>query len=481
MRSTLVAFFLIWLELICLYSAEGFSANGVSESEGMNREAKPNIIVIFCDDLGWGDLGCFGNPTIRTPNLDRMASEGQKWTQFYVAAPVCTPSRAALMTGRYPIRNGMTSAKRAVLFPDSGGGLPPDEITLAEMLKETGYATGIVGKWHLGHLPQYLPTSQGFDSYFGIPYSNDMDKIGGPGYSAEVRKDTSYYPEIEHYNVPLMRNTQIIERPADQNTLTKRYTEESIRFIEDHAAHPFFLYLPHSMPHIPLFASKNFRGRSSRGLYGDVVEELDASVGAILDTLRELKLDTKTLVVFSSDNGPWLSYETHGGSAGPLRAGKGTTFEGGMRVPTIFWWPGKIQPGTKQDLGSTLDFMATFTAIAGGELPENRKLDSFDLSGVLFGDQESPRKTMFYWTNAQLHAIRSGPWKLHVRMREAVNYGKESELGKPELYHLEQDISEKYNVADKYPEAVESLLKSMDEHLLDIDPHEDMLAIPIPK
>ncbi len=481
MRSTLVAFFLIWLELICLYSAEGFSANGVSESEGMNREAKPNIIVIFCDDLGWGDLGCFGNPTIRTPNLDRMASEGQKWTQFYVAAPVCTPSRAALMTGRYPIRNGMTSAKRAVLFPDSGGGLPPDEITLAEMLKETGYATGIVGKWHLGHLPQYLPTSQGFDSYFGIPYSNDMDKIGGPGYSAEVRKDTSYYPEIEHYNVPLMRNTQIIERPADQNTLTKRYTEESIRFIEDHAAHPFFLYLPHSMPHIPLFASKNFRGRSSRGLYGDVVEELDASVGAILDTLRELKLDTKTLVVFSSDNGPWLSYETHGGSAGPLRAGKGTTFEGGMRVPTIFWWPGKIQPGTKQDLGSTLDFMATFTAIAGGELPENRKLDSYDLSGVLFGDQESPRKTMFYWTNAQLHAIRSGPWKLHVRMREAVNYGKESELGKPELYHLEQDISEKYNVADKYPEAVESLLKSMDEHLLDIDPHEDMLAIPIPK
>ncbi len=481
MRSTLVAFFLIWLELICLYSAEGFSANGVSESEGMNREAKPNIIVIFCDDLGWGDLGCFGNPTIRTPNLDRMASEGQKWTQFYVAAPVCTPSRAALMTGRYPIRNGMTSAKRAVLFPDSGGGLPPDEITLAEMLKEAGYATGIVGKWHLGHLPQYLPTSQGFDSYFGIPYSNDMDKIGGPGYSAEVRKDTSYYPEIEHYNVPLMRNTQIIERPADQNTLTKRYTEESIRFIEDHAAHPFFLYLPHSMPHIPLFASKNFRGRSSRGLYGDVVEELDASVGAILDTLRELKLDTKTLVVFSSDNGPWLSYETHGGSAGPLRAGKGTTFEGGMRVPTIFWWPGKIQPGTKQDLGSTLDFMATFTAIAGGELPENRKLDSYDLSGVLFGDQESPRKTMFYWTNAQLHAIRSGPWKLHVKMREAVNYGKESELGKPELYHLEKDISEKYNVADKYPEAVEILLKSMDEHLLDIDPHEDMLAIPIPK
>jgi arylsulfatase A-like enzyme len=449
--------------------------------EVLAQDTKPNIIVIFCDDLGWGDLGCFGNPVIRTPNIDRMASEGQKWTQFYVAAPVCTPSRAALMTGRYPIRNGMTSAKRAVLFPDSGGGLPPEEITLAEMLKDAGYATGIVGKWHLGHLPEYLPTAQGFDSYFGIPYSNDMDKTGGPGYMAEVRKDTSYYPQFEHYNVPLMRNTEIIERPADQNTLTKRYTEEAIRFIEDNANQPFFLYLPHSMPHIPLFASANFRGRSPRGLYGDVVEELDESVGAILDTLSDLKLDSKTLVVFSSDNGPWLSFETHGGSAGPLRAGKGTTFEGGMRVPTIFWWPGKIPPSTKQDLGSTLDFMATFCAIAGGELPENRKLDSYDLSDVLFRDLESPRQEMFYWTNAQLHAVRRGPWKLHLKMREAVNYGKEVELAKPELYNLEHDISEKYNLADKLPESVELMLKLVDEHLLDIDPHEDMLAIPLRK
>ena len=450
-------------------------------AEVVGKDSKPNIIVIFCDDLGWGDLGCFGNPVIRTPNIDRMASEGQKWTQFYVAAPVCTPSRAALMTGRYPIRNGMTSAKRAVLFPDSGGGLPPEEITLAEMLKDVGYATGIVGKWHLGHLPEYLPTAQGFDSYFGIPYSNDMDKTGGPGYMAEVRKDTSYYPQFEHYNVPLMRNTEIIERPADQNTLTKRYTEEAIRFIEDNANQPFFLYLPHSMPHIPLFASANFRGRSPRGLYGDVVEELDESVGAILDTLSDLKLDSKTLVVFSSDNGPWLSFETHGGSAGPLRAGKGTTFEGGMRVPTIFWWPGKIPPSTKQDLGSTLDFMATFCAIAGGELPENRKLDSYDLSDVLFRDLESPRQQMFYWTNAQLHAVRRGPWKLHLKMREAVNYGKEVELAKPELYNLEHDISEKYNLADKLPESVELMLKLVDEHLLDIDPHEDMLAIPLRK
>jgi arylsulfatase A len=298
-----------WVQMVCLSIA-------VCSGWVQGQDNKPNIIVIFCDDLGWGDLGCFGNPVIRTPNLDRMASEGQKWTQFYVAAPVCTPSRAALMTGRYPIRNGMTSAKRTVLFPDSAGGLPSDEITLAEMLKDAGYVTGMVGKWHLGHLPQYLPTAQGFDSYFGIPYSNDMDKTGGPGYLAEVRKDPSYYPKIEHYQVPLMRNTQIIERPADQNTLTQRYTEEAVGFIEQNAGRPFFLYLAHSMPHIPLFASKQFRGNSLRGLYGDVVEELDTSVGVVLDTLRELKLDSKTLVVFSSDNGPWLSFETHGGSAG---------------------------------------------------------------------------------------------------------------------------------------------------------------------
>jgi arylsulfatase A-like enzyme len=442
---------------------------------------KPNVVVIFCDDLGWGDLGCFGNPTIRTPNLDRMAQEGQKWTQFYVAAPVCTPSRAALMTGRYPIRNGMTSAKQVVLFPNSGGGLPAEEITLAEMLKPLGYSTGIVGKWHLGHLPEYLPTEQGFDSYFGIPYSNDMDKTGGPGYQAEARKDPNYYPSIEHYNVPLMRNTEIIERPADQNTLTERYTEEAIRFIQENQSRPFFLYLPHSMPHIPLFASQKYRGNSSRGLYGDVVEELDASVGRILDTLRELKLESKTMVFFSSDNGPWLSFETHGGSAGPLRAGKGTTFEGGQRVPTIFWWPGSIQPGTIHELGSTLDLLATVAAITGGELPKDRTLDSFDLSDVLLRGGKSPRKEMFFWTNAQLHAVRVGPWKLHVKAREPVNYGKVDELSSPELYHLERDISEKYNVADKHPEVVERLLKKIEEHRAGIEPHEDMLAITISK
>ncbi|HVW00271.1 MAG TPA: sulfatase [Planctomycetaceae bacterium] len=444
-------------------------------------ERLPNVVVIFADDLGWGDLACFGNPTIQTPNLDRLAAEGQKWTQFYVAAPVCTPSRAGLMTGRYPIRNGMTSSKRVVLFPDSGGGLPQEEITLAELLKQKDYATGAFGKWHLGHLPQYLPTSQGFDTYFGIPYSNDMDKVGGPNYHAEVIKNPNYYPDTRDYNVPLMSGQQIVERPADQNTITRRYTEEAVAFIRANKDRPFFVYLPHSMSHIPLFASQSFRGKSIRGLFGDVVEEVDWSVGQVLDTLRELKLDRNTLVVFSSDNGPWKTFQTHGGSAGPLRAGKGTTFEGGQRVPTIFWWPGKIQPGVVTDLGSTLDMMATLAALTGAELPKDRKLDSYDLSPVLFGKGKSPRQEMYYWTRAELHAVRSGPWKLHVKTRNPINYGKAVVPEKPELYHVERDISEAYNVADQHPEIVERLLGMMKAHEADIEPHEDMLAIPLKK
>ncbi|HKK11864.1 MAG TPA: sulfatase, partial [Flavobacteriaceae bacterium] len=286
-----------------------------------NMDTNPNIIIIFVDDMGYGDLGCYGHPTIRTPQLDKMADEGMRFTQFYVAAAVCTPSRAGLLTGRYPVRTGLVEGimRRDVLFPNDDNGLSPNEVTIAEVLKQKNYATMAIGKWHLGDLPKYLPTIQGFDSYYGIPYSNDMDyvpaKDGKPGY----------------WNVPLMRNEKIIERPAEQHTLTQRYTKEAIKFIEDNKSRPFFLYLAHSMPHIPIYASSDFEGKSRRGLYGDVVEELDWSTGEILKTLRNLKLDKNTLVIFTSDNGPWLVQKQNGGSAGLLKEGKKTTWEGGMR------------------------------------------------------------------------------------------------------------------------------------------------------
>ncbi|PHN08115.1 sulfatase family protein [Flavilitoribacter nigricans] len=434
------------------------------------QDRPPNFVIIFCDDLGYGDLSAFGNPTIRTPNLDRMAAEGQKWTQFYVADPVCTPSRAALMTGRYPVRNGMSSAKRVVLFPDSAGGLPKDEVTIAEVLKQKGYATAAIGKWHLGHLPQFLPTNQGFDSYFGIPYSNDMDHIRGmkPNYY-NLADDPDAMPETKYYNVPLMENEEIVERPADQTTITKRYAERAVQYIKDNKEQPFFLYLAHNLPHIPLFASKDFKGSSKRGLYGDVLQEIDNGVGNILQTIRDEGLEDNTIVVFSSDNGPWLVFRTHGGSAGPLRAGKGTTFEGGQRVPTIFWGPGMVKPGLVTDMGSTLDLINTFAALSGTKVPTDRKMDGYDLSPVLKGSGASPRQEFYYWTRAKLHAVRSGPWKLHIAQREPVNYGREVEMAHPELYNLEKDISEAYDRYEHEPEVVERLMKMLQMHETDTE------------
>ena len=441
-------------------------------------ERLPNFVIVFGDDLGYGDLTCFGHPTIKTPHLDRMAEQGQKWTQFYVAAPVCTPSRAGLMTGRYPIRNGMTSGKRVVLFPDSGGGLPPGEVTIAEVLKQKGYATACFGKWHLGHLPQFLPIAQGFDQYFGIPYSNDMDRLA----ASPKGRAAFWKPKTEYWNVPLMQDAAIVERPADQTTITRRYTDEAIDFIRANKERPFFVYLPHSMPHVPLFRSSDFVNHSRRGLFGDVIEEIDANVGRLLQALRDLKLSERTLVVFSSDNGPWLTFQTHGGSAGLLRAGKGTTFEGGMRVPTIFWWPGTIKAGAAvTEMGSTLDLLATFASLAGVKPPADRVLDSLDLSPVLLGTGPSPRREMFYWTRAQLHAVRCGPWKLHVQVREPINYGKGHKLAKPLLYNLDEDPSEKYDLADRHPEIVARLSKRFEQHRDSIEPVVDQLAIPLAK
>jgi len=421
---------------------------------------KPNFVIIFCDDLGYGDLGCFGHPTIHTPNLDRMAAEGQKWTDFYVAASVCTPSRAALMTGRLPVRTGMASSRRRVLFPDSAGGLLPEEVTIAEVLKQADYATICVGKWHLGHLPQYLPTSQGFDSYFGIPYSNDMDRVA----SSPKGREAFWKPRPEYWNVPLMRNTTVVERPAHQYTLTKRYTEEVVRFIREHNSQPFFVYLAHSMPHVPLFASQRFQGRSLRRLYGDVVEEIDWSVGRILQTLRDLGIDKRTLVFFCSDNGPWLIFDQLGGSAGLLRDGKGSTWEGGMREPTIFWWPGTIRPAVVHELGSTLDILPTFATLAGVPVPKDRTLDGVDISPALLGTGPSPRKVMFYYRGQQLYAVRKGMFKAHFITQPAYGKGRKEEHDPPLLFHLGEDPGEKFNVADKYPEVIAEIRKLVQEH-----------------
>lgn len=430
-------------------------------------ESPPNFVVVFCDDLGYGDLSCFGHPTIHTPHLDRMAAEGMKLTQFYSASPVCTPSRAALMTGRLPARNGMCSNKRRVLFPDSKGGLPPSEITIAEALKTKGYATGCFGKWHLGHLPQYLPTRNGFDEYFGIPYSNDMDRVPNTPKGREI----FWKPKTSYWNVPLMRDEKIFERPADQTTITRRYTDEAIRFIRQHKDEPFFVYLPHSMPHVPLFTSPEAAGKSRRGLYGDVIEEIDANVGRLLETLRNLKLAKKTLVVFTSDNGPWLPFRDHGGSAGLLRGGKGSTWEGGMREPTLAWWPGTIAPGRiATDIAGTMDLYATFHALAGIPLPSDRKLDSFDLTPVLTGKGPSQRKAYFYYRGYELFAVRQGPWKMHFRTR--AGYGQRMPVlhDPPLLFHLEQDPSEKHNLAKDNAKVIAELKKVAAAHQKGLQP-----------
>lgn len=414
--------------------------------QGVSQESKPNIIILFADDLGYGDLSCYGHPTIRTKNLDAMAREGLRFTSFYAAASVCTPSRAGLLTGRYPIRSGMHHNTG----PGSSRGIPQSEILLSELLKTQGYRTMAVGKWHLGHSrPEQLPTGNGFDQFFGLPYSNDMR------------------PPWVQTDVPLKlyRGTTAVEYPVHQRTLTVRYTREAVQFIKQSGNDPLFLYLAYSMPHLPVRTEEKFRGQSRAGLYGDVIETIDWSVGRILQALREQGIDEKSWVVFTSDNGPWLNLPDrmlqdgnerwHAGSPGPLRDAKGSTYEGGFRVPCIMWWPGRIAPGrTTAEPVSSLDLYATAAQLAGAQLPQDRVIDSHSLVSLMDGSSaKSPREWFFYFRGGTLEAVRHGAWKLRQT-------GGDAAL---ELYQLDRDPGERYNVASREKEKLQALQRRFEE------------------
>jgi arylsulfatase A-like enzyme len=403
----------------------------------------PNIIIHFIDDLGYGDIGPFGAVKQKTPHLDRMAREGMKLTSFY-AAPVCSVSRAQIMTGCYGARVSVPG----VYPPGSKNGLHPQEHTIADRLRPLGYATQCIGKWHLGDQPAFLPTKQGFDHYLGIPYSNDMLKTA----SVDGRRV-----------VPLVRDDQV-ERlldETDQDRIEEIYTDEAVKFIRGSKEKPFFLYFPHTAVHTPIHPGKAFQGSSQNGRFGDWVQEVDASVGRVFDTLRELQLDTNTLVIFTSDNGPWLIKGPDGGSAGPLRGGKGSTWEGGVRVPTLAWWPGKIAPGSVSDaVAGTIDVLPTCLKIAGAEVPAQPVIDGRDLSPLLFGQsKDSPREAHYYFASYNLQAVRQGPWKLAIATQPET-MGKQAASDaktNPRLYNLDQEIDEKTNLAAQHPDIVAKL------------------------
>jgi len=428
---------LAWLGMAAL-------AAGMASGPDVARAADappPNFVFVFIDDLGYGDIGPFGSVSNRTPNLDRMAKEGLRLTSFY-AAPVCTPSRAQVLTGCYAKRVSLP----AVLGPCSAIGIGSGEHTIAELLKARGYATMCIGKWHCGDHPDFLPTRHGFDRYLGIPYSNDM---GGRGNRPPL---------------PLVRDTTVIEVLDDdgQKRVTERYTDEAVAFIREKKDGPFFLYLPHTAVHTPIHPGAAFAGKSANGRFGDWVEEVDGSVGRILDTLRGLGLAERTLVMFSSDNGPWLSKGSDGGTALPLRGGKGGTFEGGVRVPTLAWWPGRVPAGTSCGaVAGNIDLLPTFVTLGGGTVPADRPIDGRDISGLLFGTaKESPREAHYFFAGQSLQAVRSGPWKLAIaRQNEGMGLKSKPAAGafEPALYNLDEDIGERTDVAAKHPDVVKRL------------------------
>ena len=448
----------------------------------LNNESRLNFIVIFVDDLGYGDLGSYGHPTIKTPTLDRLAYEGQKWTQFYSASSVCTPSRAALLTGRLPIRNGMIGSRpdSRVFFPDSKYGIPESEITIAEKLKENGYKNAIIGKWHLGHKKEYLPLQHGFDYYYGIPYSNDMDKINGitccpgPRYWQQYEKKR---PDSSNYNVPLIENNDIIERPADQTTITKRYSDKAVEFIRDNKKNNFFLYLAHNLPHTPLYASDEFTGKSKRGLYGDVVEEIDYGIGRIIDELERNNIDKNTIVIFTSDNGPWLPFESQSGSAGLLREGKGSTWEGGHRVPGIFWGGG-IKSSVIDYLGSTMDIFPTILEMSSSGQVDDRIIDGLSIKNTLLNLEPSKREKVIFYREREVYALRYRQFKAHFITKGVYDYPNpdiKTYMEKPLLYNLDIDPSEKYNIADENPEILKKIYEVLESHQNNLNAPEDLL------
>ncbi len=433
-------------------------------THGATATELPNFVVIFTDDQGYADVGCYGATEFETPNLDRLAREGMRFTDFHVSQAVCSASRASLLTGCYAERVGIQGALNA----QSRIGLHPDEETIAEILAARGYRSGIFGKWHLGHHEPFLPLQHGFDEFAGLPYSNDMWPVGYDGRSQRgTEEQKSFYPELKYYegNAPV----DVIADLADQDTLTTRATRRAVEFLEQHHSRPFFLYVPHSMPHVPLGVSDRFRGKSPQGLYGDVMMEIDWSVGEILDALERCGVADDTLVVFTSDNGPWLNFGNHAGSASPLREGKGNMWEGGCRVPCIMRWPATIPAGsTCHQLAATMDLLPTFAALAGASLPAHT-IDGVNLVPLLKGQVDvRPRESLAYYYNAELVAVRRGPWKLmfphHYRSYAGVEPGRDGlpgpySRGQSELslFHLERDVGEKTDVLSDHPEVVAEL------------------------
>ncbi|MEM7783632.1 MAG: sulfatase [Planctomycetota bacterium] len=430
---------------------------------GPKEPTQPNFIIIFTDDQGYNDLGCFGSETIKTPNLDQLASQGRKYTSFYVPCSVCSPSRAALLTGCYPKRINM---EKHVLFPKSNYGLHPDEYTIADHLKSQGYATACVGKWHLGHLPQLLPRANGFDSYYGIPYSNDMNHPDNSAKPKGVASDELWKDQescLTRWKTPLYQDESIIELPVDQRTITRRYTDKAIKFVTDNQKQPFFLYLPHSMPHIPLYVPSDVYDPDAQNAYKCVIEHIDAEVGRLLTTLRDLNLMDRTYIIYTSDNGPWLPFKNHGGSAKPLRNGKGTTFEGGQRVPCIMAGPGIAAGTSTSAFTSTMDLLPTIASIIGKPLPD-RKIDGFDITSTFTSDETPRDELIFYSSQGNLEGIRKGDWKyLAQKPRRRKNQKAKQPQVSTFLFNLANDIGEQNDLKSEHPEIVKRLIGRMIE------------------